>query len=148
MRVHVGSINWSRVYESKYVNEKFSDLLILIHLPPTPLSNISNNWLVCISGGEIRRVPARGSMHIAAETSHAHEQIHRASYSAVESLWAWRSYIGDGELDAGPISFIVFQLSQSSFGLMSVYVWHMFWYLYMYIYMDVNTVVSYVIKLQ
>ena len=42
--------------------------------------------------------------------------------------------MGDGVSDVGPISFIVYQLRQSSFGLILVYVWHMFFLYFTYVY--------------
>lgn len=46
--------------------------------------------------------------------------------------------MGDGGSNAGPISFIVCQLRKISFGLMLVYVWHIFFnvliFSYVYVY--------------
>jgi len=59
--------------------------------------------------------------------------------------------MGDGGSDVGYVSFIVYRLKQSNFGMVF---WYMFWYMfgdvlvYVHMYMDVNTTMSYVITLQ
>ena len=63
--------------------------------------------------------------------------------------------MGDDGSDVSYVSFLVFQLSQSSFGMMFWYVFGICFgtcfddvLVYVYMYMDVNSAMKYVIKLQ
>jgi len=62
--------------------------------------------------------------------------------------------MGDGGSNAGYVSFLVFQLRHSSFGLVFLYVliyalvYVLMMLVYIHRYMDVNTTISNVIKLE